>query len=106
MAQNGLPYLDLNTHLRRRFGVRVQKLTLDAGLTCPNRDGRVGTGGCLYCNARGSGTGAAARGLSLTAQIQEGMTFPAEALWRREVHRLFSKFLQYLCPGGAAAGSL
>lgn len=74
MSQNGLPYLDLNTHLRRRFGVRVQKLSLDAGLTCPNRDGRVGTEGCLYCNARGSGTGAAARGLSLTAQLREGMT--------------------------------
>jgi len=69
-----LPYLDLHTHLRRRFGARVQKLTLDAGLTCPNRDGRVGTGGCLYCNVRGSGTGAAARGMSLTAQIQTGMT--------------------------------
>jgi len=69
-----LPYLDLHTHLQGRFGTRVQKLTLDAGLTCPNRDGRVGTGGCLYCNARGSGTGAAARGESLTAQIQTGMT--------------------------------
>jgi hypothetical protein len=68
-----LPYLDLHTHLQGRFGTRVQKLTLDAGLTCPNRDGRVGTGGCLYCNARGSGTGAAARGVSLTAQIQTGM---------------------------------
>ncbi len=68
-----LPYLDLNTHLRRRFGGRVQKITLDAGLTCPNRDGRVGTGGCLYCNVRGSGTGAWDRGLSLTAQLQEGM---------------------------------
>jgi radical SAM protein (TIGR01212 family) len=67
-----LPYLDLNTYLRRRFGERVQKITLDAGLTCPNRDGRVGVGGCLYCNARGSGTGAWARGLSLTAQLQEG----------------------------------
>ena len=66
------PYLDLNTHLKARFGARVQKITLDAGLTCPNRDGRVGTGGCLYCNARGSGTGAWARGLSLTRQLQEG----------------------------------
>ncbi len=69
-----LPYLDLNTYLKRRFGTRVQKITLDAGLTCPNRDGRVGTGGCLYCNARGSGTGAAARGLSLTEQLQEGIS--------------------------------
>jgi radical SAM protein (TIGR01212 family) len=70
----GLPYLDLNTYLKSRFGTRVQKLTLDAGLTCPNRDGRVGTGGCLYCNARGSGTGAAARGLSLTEQVREGIS--------------------------------
>ncbi|MBW1992743.1 MAG: TIGR01212 family radical SAM protein, partial [Deltaproteobacteria bacterium] len=67
-----LPYYDLNTYLRRRFGVRVQKITLDAGLTCPNRDGRVGMGGCLYCNARGSGTGAWSRGLSLTRQLTEG----------------------------------
>ena len=69
-----LPYRDLNTYLRERFGGRVQKVTLDAGLTCPNRDDRVGVGGCLYCNARGSGTGAWNRGLSITEQLQEGMT--------------------------------
>ncbi len=69
----GLPYLDLNTHLRRRVGRRVQKIALDAGFTCPNRDGRVSRGGCLYCNARGSGTGAWARGLNLTAQLRQGM---------------------------------
>jgi len=68
-----LPYRDLNTYLRERFGVRVQKVTLDAGLTCPNRDGRVGVGGCLYCNARGSGTGAWTRGQTITEQLQEGM---------------------------------
>jgi uncharacterized protein len=68
-----LPYLDLNSHLRQRFGARVQKITLDAGLTCPNRDGRVGTGGCLYCNARGSGTGAWGRGLSINQQLADGM---------------------------------
>ena len=72
-ATKGLPYLDLNTHLKSRFGARVQKITLDAGLTCPNRDGRLATGGCLYCNARGSGTGAWDRGLSLTEQLQEGL---------------------------------
>ncbi len=72
-ALEGLPYLDLNTHLKSRFGTRVQKIALDAGLTCPNRDGRISTGGCLYCNARGSGTGAWDRGLSLTSQLQEGL---------------------------------
>jgi radical SAM protein (TIGR01212 family) len=68
-----LPYRDLNTHLKSRFGQRVQKITLDAGLTCPNRDGRVGVGGCLYCNARGAGTGAWSRGQSLPAQMAVGL---------------------------------
>ncbi len=68
-----LPYRDLNSYLRERFGARVQKVTLDAGLTCPNRDGQVGVGGCLYCNTRGSGTGAWARGLSITEQLEKGM---------------------------------
>ncbi len=68
-----LPYRDLNSYLRERFGVRVQKVTLDAGLTCPNRDGHVGVAGCLYCNARGSGTGAWARGLTIKEQLEEGM---------------------------------
>lgn len=50
-------YRDYNSYLRETFGCRVQKITLDAGLTCPNRDGSVGFGGCIYCNQRGSGTG-------------------------------------------------
>jgi uncharacterized protein len=68
-----LPYRDLNSFLKGRFGQRVQKITLDAGLTCPNRDGRVGTGGCLYCNVRGSGTGAWGRGQGIPAQMEAGM---------------------------------
>jgi uncharacterized protein len=70
----GLPvqqrYYDLNSYFRRHFGVRVHKLSVDAGLTCPNRDGTKGTGGCIYCSARGSGTGAHARGLSIRAQLE------------------------------------
>jgi len=68
-----LPYRDLNTYLKERFGERVQKISLDAGLTCPNRDGRVGVGGCLYCNARGSGTGAWGRGQAISAQMEIGI---------------------------------
>lgn len=85
-----LPYSDLNAYLRRRFGQRVQKITLDAGLTCPNRDGRVGVGGCLYCNARGSGTGAWSRGLSITQQLAEG----AARLQNRYGARLFIAYFQ------------
>lgn len=64
-------YRDLNTVLRKRFGCRVQKVTLDAGLTCPNRDGVVGVGGCIYCNALGSGTGQSKR-CSLSQQLEQG----------------------------------
>jgi hypothetical protein len=85
-----LPYLDLNSYLRQRFGERVQKITLDAGLTCPNRDGRVGVGGCLYCNARGSGTGAWAEGLSISRQMEEGMA----RLRRRYGARKFIAYFQ------------
>lgn len=65
-------YNDLNTYLRSIYGCRVQKITVDAGLSCPNRDGTVATGGCIYCNARGSGSGALARGLSVTEQLLQG----------------------------------
>jgi hypothetical protein len=64
-------YYTLNDYLRNRFGCRVQKITVDAGLTCPNRDGTVGYGGCIYCNARGSGTGAITH-MTIKEQILQG----------------------------------
>ena len=67
------PYRDLNTYLRDIFGCRVQKIAVDAGLTCPNRDGAVSSGGCIYCNPRGSGSGAYERGLSITDQLHHGI---------------------------------
>jgi radical SAM protein (TIGR01212 family) len=64
-------YNDLNSALRRRFGCRVQKISLDAGLSCPNRDGAVGVGGCIYCNPLGSGTGLS-RHYSISQQLARG----------------------------------
>lgn len=93
-----LPYLDLNTHLRQRFGERVQKITLDAGLTCPNWDGRVGIGGCLYCNARGSGTGAWARGLSITAQMQQGLARLQQRYGAKKFIAYFQSFSNTYAP--------
>ena len=63
------PYRDFNSYLRRTFGCRVQKISLDAGLGCPNRDGSKGRGGCIYCNSRGSGTGKSAQGMNITHQL-------------------------------------
>ncbi len=63
-------YNDYNTYLRSIFGERVQKITIDTGLGCPNRDGTISRGGCIYCNDRGSGTGLWQKGLSITEQIE------------------------------------
>ncbi|HPS93798.1 MAG TPA: TIGR01212 family radical SAM protein, partial [Deltaproteobacteria bacterium] len=68
----GLPYRTLSAYLRERFGKRVQKISLDAGLSCPHRDSNR-QGGCIYCNAQGSGTGAQVRHKSLTEQIESQM---------------------------------
>lgn len=65
-------YNDLNSYLRGLFNCRVQKITVDAGLTCPNRDGTISRGGCIYCNSKGSGTGAHAAGLSISDQLLQG----------------------------------
>ena len=69
-----MPYRTLSSFLRERFGCRVRKITVDAGLTCPNRDGTVGIGGCIYCNERGSGTGAS-RTLSVGEQIESAKEY-------------------------------
>jgi len=85
-----LRYRDLNSYLRGIFGCRVQKIPIDAGLSCPNRDGTVATGGCIYCNRRGSGTGAFSRGLSVTRQLEEGKA----ALSRRYGAKKFIAYFQ------------
>ena len=63
-------YRTLNRHYREKFGCKVYKLSIDGGFSCPNRDGTVGTGGCIFCNETGSGDFAAHRG-NITAQLQE-----------------------------------
>lgn len=52
--KNKKRYYDFKSYLRNRFGCSVYKLQIDAGFTCPNRDGSLGTGGCIYCDGRGS----------------------------------------------------
>lgn len=63
-------YLTLSEHYRRRFGCKVYKLALDAGFTCPNRDGSIGVGGCTFCTGDGSGSFAEKPCDSLLAQLE------------------------------------
>jgi radical SAM protein (TIGR01212 family) len=86
-----LPYNDLNTALRKRFGERVQKITVDAGLTCPNRDGTVGTGGCIYCSSRGSGTGRSYK-QSVTEQLESAKSFLAHRYKAKKFIAYFQSF--------------
>ena len=63
-------YYSLNEYLRRRFGGPVYKLSLNGGMTCPNRDGKIDTRGCIFCSAGGSGEFAASAGLDIDKQIE------------------------------------
>lgn len=70
--QNGEKrYYTLNQHLREMFGEKVFKVSLDAGFTCPNRDGTLGRGGCVYCSARGSGDFAGKAEKSIHEQFED-----------------------------------
>ena len=64
-----MTYRSLSDHYRDKFGCKVYKLSIDAGFSCPNRDGTCGTGGCIFCSGRGSGDFAEAGG-SVTVQLQ------------------------------------
>ena len=77
-ATNPFPFSDSNKryytydyYLKQTFGGKCVKIPLDGGMTCPNRDGRCGTGGCIYCSGRGSGDFAASPLLSVREQYEE-----------------------------------
>jgi radical SAM protein (TIGR01212 family) len=91
-------YYDLNTYFRDRFGERVHKISVDAGMTCPNRDGTLGSGGCIYCNARGSGTGNHAKGHSITRQIENSKTAIIQRFKARKFMAYFQSFTNTYAP--------
>ena len=70
-----LTYNDFGTWIRQRFPFRVQKIAVDAGFTCPNRDGRLSTGGCVYCDNRTFNPSYCNPLKSVTEQLEEGKRF-------------------------------
>jgi len=68
-------YLNYNTVLKTEFSERVQKISINAGFTCPNRDGSKGTGGCTYCNNQTFSPEYCQSSKSVSAQVEEGITF-------------------------------
>ncbi len=65
-------YYSLNQYMKDTFGCKVYRIAINGGFTCPNRDGSIGTGGCLFCSEGGSGDFAQDPGLSITEQIEKG----------------------------------
>ena len=65
-------YYSLDYYLKETFGEKLYKLSLNGGMTCPNRDGKIDTRGCIFCSRGGSGDFAASKMLSITEQIEDG----------------------------------
>lgn len=83
------PYHSLDYMLRERFGEKVYKVTLNGGMSCPNRDGKLGTRGCIFCSAGGSGDFAADSSLSITEQIDRQTSILSA---KRPIHKYIAYF--------------
>lgn len=83
------PYYSLDYMLRERFGEKVYKVTLNGGMSCPNRDGKLGTRGCIFCSAGGSGDFAADSSLSITEQIDRQISILSA---KRPIHKYIAYF--------------
>ena len=75
MKMNEIRYNDLSAYLAAQFPYKVQKISLNAGFTCPNRDGTVGYGGCTYCNNQTFNPAYCKTEKSVTEQLEEGKQF-------------------------------
>lgn len=82
-------YHSLDFHLRSRFGEKVYRIALNGSMTCPNRDGHIGTGGCIFCSADGSGDFAGRPFLTISQQLAEGKM---HLLTKRPVHSYIAYF--------------
>ena len=88
----GKPYYSLDAYLKKTFGEKVYKLSLDGGMTCPNRDGTCGDRGCIFCSAGGSGDFAGDRNKSIPEQIREQKFLLQQ---KRPVHKFIAYFQAY-----------
>ena len=79
-------------YFKKTYGERLQKVVVDAGFTCPNRDGLAGTGGCTYCDNAALHPGDSTAGIPIHEQIDEGIKF------HRVRYRKAEKFIDYFQP--------
>ncbi len=91
-------YYSLDYELKNTFGEKVYKITLNGGMTCPNRDGRCGTGGCIFCSAKGSGDFAGSAALPIEVQLARGKKDLAQKRPIRSYIAYFQAFTNTYAP--------
>ena len=98
-------YRDLNSYLRDRFGERVQKVPIDAGFTCPNRDGTISSTGCIFCSPRGSAAGFVDLKKSVSEQLEQGIATSRARYRASKFIAYFQAFTNTYLPGAAGSGT-
>lgn len=89
---NGRPYYSLDAYCRNTFGEKVYRLALDGGMTCPNRDGTLGTRGCIFCSMGGSGEFAGSRRWSVAEQLRSQIALIRS---KRPIRKFIAYFQAY-----------
>lgn len=87
-----IPYYSLNNYLKDTFKMKVYKVSIDGGFSCPNRDGTIDTRGCIFCSEGGSGDFAQERSLSITDQINSGKELIISKLPKDKPYGLIAYF--------------
>ena len=92
MNWHGKRYYSFDSFLKNYFGEKIYKVSLDGGFTCPNRDGTLGTGGCIFCSEGGSGDFASSACLSVTDQITAGIKMVSKKIENGKYIAYFQAF--------------
>lgn len=88
-------YHSLDYELKKTYGRKIYKLSLNGGMTCPNRDGTLDTRGCIFCSEGGSGDFAASPAVDITTQIEEAKKLVASKLTNQEEAKYIAYFQAY-----------
>ena len=98
MNWHGKRYYSFDSFLKNHFGEKIYKVSLDGGFTCPNRDGTLGTGGCIFCSEGGSGDFASSAALSVTDQITAGINMVSKKIENGKYIAYFQAFTNTYAP--------
>lgn len=94
------PYNSLSNYLKKSYGEKIYKISLNGNMSCPNRDGKIGYGGCIFCSEGGSGDFAADKNLSVTEQIESAKSKVSKKIKNGKYIAYFQAFTNTYAPVG------